>query len=208
MAADCTRKRPCHDEGGVAIVPGLLIYLSILGTVIGISWLVSAFWIDAWGCRQRGRAGYDLIVVPGCAVWPGGQPSPRFERRISFAIELWQQGLAPLLLFTGGLGRHPPAEGEAAAAMARRLGVPGDAIRIEARSTSTEENARNSARLLSGDRLLLVTDTYHLWRARRVFLRYFAAVDGYGVLSPWPGRLRGALREVAAIVYYKIERRL
>ncbi len=36
---------------------------------------------------------YDVIVVLGAAVWPGGQPSPALQRRILHAVDLLAAGL-------------------------------------------------------------------------------------------------------------------
>ena len=53
---------------------------------------------------------YDVIVVLGAAVWPGGQPSPALQRRVMHAVDLMQRGYAAYLLVTGGMGQYPPTE--------------------------------------------------------------------------------------------------
>lgn len=68
------------------------------------------------------------------------------------AAELFHQGLAPRILFSGGTGRltegWTDTEAEQFAARARELGVPDEAILIENRSTNTGENIRFSRELL------------------------------------------------------------
>lgn len=68
------------------------------------------------------------------------------------AAELFHQGLAPRILFSGGTGRltegWTETEAEQFAARARELGVPDEAILIENRSTNTGENIRFSRELL------------------------------------------------------------
>ncbi len=68
------------------------------------------------------------------------------------AAELFHQGLAPMILFSGGTGRltegWTETEAEQFAARARELGVPDDAILIEKRSTNTGENIRFSREIL------------------------------------------------------------
>jgi uncharacterized SAM-binding protein YcdF (DUF218 family) len=68
------------------------------------------------------------------------------------AAELFHQGLAPMILFSGGTGRltegWTETEAEQFAARARELGVPAEAILIENRSTNTGENIRFSRELL------------------------------------------------------------
>lgn len=68
------------------------------------------------------------------------------------AAALFHDGLAPLILFSGGTGRltegWTETEAEQFAARARDLGVPEEAILIENRSTNTGENIRFSRELL------------------------------------------------------------
>lgn len=68
------------------------------------------------------------------------------------AAKLFHQGLARMILFSGGTGRltegWTETEAERFAARARELGVPGEAILIEKRSTNTGENIRFSRELL------------------------------------------------------------
>jgi len=68
--------------------------------------------------------------------------------------QLWLDGWAPLLIFSGGLGaitRHLWSEPEADqfARIAIEMGVPADRILIENRSTNTGENVQFTRRLLS-----------------------------------------------------------
>ena len=84
----------------------------------------------------------DAIFLPG-----GSHPE-----QPEYAAELYARKLAPLLLFSGGMGRFtgewavPEAELFAEAAM--KKGVPGDCILIENKSTNTGENVRFSRAVL------------------------------------------------------------
>lgn len=170
----------------------------------GALWCLAALLLDRLGLRHEGVGSYDAIVVAGCQVGPDGLPSEPLRRRTLAAVELWRQGRAPLILFTGGVGTHPPSEALAAANLAWSLGVPTDAIRLEDASTSTEENARFAADRHGFQRILLVTDAYHVVRATRVFRRYFPQVDGWGTRGPLGARTWGAMREVCALAVYTL----
>lgn len=120
------------------------------------------------------RAPADMAIV-------FGMNSP--ELPVACALEVFHAGLVRLLLFTGGhnerLGR---AEAHEMAELARRDGIPDDAILIEDQARNTEENIRFSRRLLE-DRLgpgavrsvMLLTIHYHLRRARLAARRHFPA---------------------------------
>jgi uncharacterized SAM-binding protein YcdF (DUF218 family) len=102
------------------------------------------------------------------------------------------------LLLVGGKG-----EAEAMKAVALDAGAAESAIRLETSSRNTFENARETARIArqhGWTRVALVTDRWHMPRARMLFrivgLRVVAAPCG------WAGRrdalMRGATREALA----------
>ncbi len=182
--------------------------MGLLLSCLGL-WALPACGLDVYGRRPLAAGErYELIVVLGCRVRPDGRPSEALAERTRLAVALYEAGHAPRILFTGGVGEHPPSEADAAGALAARLGVPARDIQLERSSTSTEENARFAARVVAASRVLVVSDAYHVFRGERVFGRYFAEVRGVGsVAHPWP-RARGALREVAAVLGYAVTGRL
>lgn len=95
-------------------------------------------------CLNQTPAAADCIVGFGCY-------NEDVARR---AAQLYHQGLAPLILFTGGLGRNTSAmwtESEASrfAAIAMAEGVPEAAILREEQSTNSGENLIFSRRMLA-----------------------------------------------------------
>ncbi len=171
-------------------------------------WAAAAGLLDQIGQQDPAPGPYDAIVVAGCRVDPGGVASPALRARTELGVALFERGLAPELAFTGGVGEHPPSEAEVGAALAEQLGVPGAALVREQRSTSTEENARYLAEERGYQRILLVTDAYHVFRAQQVFARHFDEVEGTGALSPAWERTRGSLREVLAVSLYRAQGRI
>jgi uncharacterized SAM-binding protein YcdF (DUF218 family) len=179
-----------------------------LAQVVVCGWSMMACCLDIYGARHVVSLPTDLIVVAGCRVTSDGQASPCLAHRVERAVALWKAGGAPRILMTGGVGEHPPAESQVARAYARDLGVPLAAIMVEDRSTSTSENALFGAQSTDLARVVLVTDTYHVFRASRVFRHHFEHVQAVGVrTSTWP-RILGSMREVAAVVWYGATGRL
>ncbi|MFT5684253.1 MAG: uncharacterized SAM-binding protein YcdF (DUF218 family) [Myxococcota bacterium] len=171
-------------------------------------WLLAALLLDLTGRRDVSGQTFDAIIVAGCRVMPDGTPSDPLKDRVALAAELWHAGAAPTLILTGGVGAFPPAEAVAAADLAAQLGVPRAVMIIESASTSTEENARLAALHTSAASVLVISDAYHVFRIRRVFARHFDAAEATGSTThPWQ-RLRGSLREVAAVGWYAIRGRL
>ncbi len=149
----------------------------------------------------------DAIVVLGAQVFASGRPSPSLQRRIDHGVAVWRRHPQAMLVPSGGIGDAPTSEAEAMRRIALASGVPADRIVLEDRSTSTLEHAAHVARM-SGeagwDRLLIVTDRYHLPRALFLFRRLGLQVTGDPVRGRGAGSrrrwLEGALREVPAWV--------
>lgn len=175
---------------------------------LGALYLGAAVYLDRRGLREPPYEAFDAIVVLGCRVFEDGRPSLSLRRRTERAVALWRRGLAPTIVLTGGHGAAPISEAAAAAAIARALGVPDDALVLEERSTTTEQNAREAATVVDAARVLVVTDSYHVLRAERVFGRHFTRAVGAGCRGPARARARGALREVIALTAYAMRGRL
>lgn len=137
----------------------------------------------------------DAIVVLGNRPprGPDGRIAPELERRVRRGVELYQQGLAPRLVVTGGPAPGGGTEAEVMAAHARALGVPDGAIVREDRSRDTAENARFSVAALCGGRracrprVIVVSSPYHLRRAVRLF--ECAGADPQPAATPIPDDL-------------------
>jgi uncharacterized SAM-binding protein YcdF (DUF218 family) len=97
--------------------------------------------------------------------------------------QLFLEGWAPLLIFSGGLGAitrnlWSEPEAELFARVARGMGVPGERILVETRSTNTGENVRFTRRLLEErgldpESFILVQKPYMERRAYATFKRYW-----------------------------------
>lgn len=147
----------------IAVPAVVSVFLCGLGILAG--------WLDAYGQPDRAQKA-EAIVVLGASVEPDGTPSEPLRERIRHALNLYKKGMANRVIFTGGVGRNPPAESEASAAFAMRQGLPKGAVLTEKASHSTRENARYAAAICRDHhwkRVIVVSDPYHLWRARRDF---------------------------------------
>ena len=154
---------------------------------------------------------YDVIVVLGAAVWPGGRPSPALQRRILRAVDLLQRGYAAYLLVTGGVGKYPPAEATVMQRLAAAHGIPSQHIVCEDQATSTFASALLCCDMLrqrGWSRVLVVTDRYHLPRA--LFAFWICGLRAVGSATPGKParRLRRRwyyyLREGLALPWYLV----
>lgn len=89
--------------------------------------------------------------------------------RTKEAIKLYQNGWAPVLIFSGAAqDKSGPSNAEAMRREARTEGVPDSAILIEQESTTTKQNAENTQNIFAQNNItsvILVTSGYHQRRA-------------------------------------------
>lgn len=168
-------------------------------------WLCGvAAWIVHVGTRDQARPA-DAIVVLGAAAYDA-RPSPVFTERIRHGIDLYEQGYAPKLVFTGGYGDGARfSESQVARTFALRAGVPDEAILIETLSRTTRQNLSRSRDLLSErglQRVIVVSDPLHMARALRLCREL--GIDALG--SPTPSSrfrsFRTQWRFLAREVYF------
>jgi len=110
-----------------------------------------------------------IVVLAGGGVMRDGQLSDVSRRRTALGIDLYRDGLAPLLVLSGAVGRR--SESAARAALAGKCGVPDAAILALAAGHTTHEEVATLGALLRARgvrRVLLVTDGSHVRRAMRL----------------------------------------
>lgn len=127
------------------------------------------------------------IVVLGAAQYDG-VPSPVLANRLDHAAALYQDGIAPLIVVTGGRQEGDRfTEAEAGANyLAAEHGIPGGDIERETTGHNSWESLAAAARFLRAGgitEVVLVSDGYHALR-----IAHIAADLGLdAVVSPAPG---------------------
>ncbi len=105
--------------------------------------------------------------------------------RTAAAVDLYQAGYAPHLIFSGAAADPSgPSNARAMADAAIAAGVPPSAIELDETSTDTAQNAANVSAIIRRDNyhsLILVTSPYHQRRAYIVFRR--ALGPGYNIIN-------------------------
>src|SRR5204862_7189231 len=118
------------------------------------------------GANDEARSS-DAIAVLGAAQY-NGRPSPVFRARLDHAAALYQRGLAPVVLVTGGVGTGDTvSESEVGRHYLVKAGLPDVAVLALPAGTSTSSSLGGVARWFSGRdsrRVLLVSDGFHMLR--------------------------------------------
>ncbi len=138
--------------------------------LMGGYYAISLFQVWHVGNSDQARP-VDAIIVMGAAQYDG-RPSPQLQSRLDHVVELWDQGLAPVVVVTGG--NRPGdrfTEASASAAYLEARGVDGASILQEDEGHSSWESLSTVADLLGARGLhtvLLVSDPYHSLRIRLI----------------------------------------
>lgn len=143
---------------GFRIVAALLVVGALAFTVSFVLVLVVAQWDE--------REPADAIVVLGAAQY-NGRPSPVLRGRLDHAVRLWQEGLAPRVIVTGGTARgDDESEAEVGRRYLLRRGVPDSAVMALPVGRTTAASMSAVAERLRGgpSRILLVSDPFHMLR--------------------------------------------
>lgn len=132
----------------------------------------------------------DAIVIFGAAEY-NGRPSPVLRARLDHALALYRRGLAPLLITTGGAGGEWRfTEAGVGRDYLLEHGVPNTAIWSDTQGYSTADAVTHVSAMLRAHglhSLLVVSDGYHIYRVKRMFLARGLAAYG----SPRPARSTG-----------------
>jgi vancomycin permeability regulator SanA len=149
----------------------------------------------------------DVAIVLGSKVEPGGQPSVRLAARLDRAAQLYQDGIVPLIIVSGGPGIEGFDEGEVMRDyLAASKGIPVDRIVVDSLGYNTGATARNSAAIMRARGLTsatVVTQYFHISRTRLALRAQ--GIDpirtAHARLLEWRD-VYSTLREVAAMVAY------
>ena len=114
----------------------------------------------------------DVIVVFGARAHADGSPSGVLSDRVTTACQLYRDGLADMLIFSGGPGDGDIDEPHAMRRLAMKLGVPDSAIRLDSAGLNTDATVGNTEvlfRQLHVSRVLAVSNFYHLPRIKMAY---------------------------------------
>jgi uncharacterized SAM-binding protein YcdF (DUF218 family) len=145
------------------VLARLVYAVAILCVAIWVSFVMAI--VEAGRRDQAGPA--DAIIVLGAAQYEG-RPSPVLKARLDHAASLWNRGLAPRMIVTGGRGVGDTTS-EAAVGMRYLVqhGIPADSISMDTEGLTTSQSMV-AVRHLLGDTsypsVLIVSDPFHMLR--------------------------------------------
>ncbi|MGA6980745.1 MAG: YdcF family protein [Candidatus Sulfotelmatobacter sp.] len=189
-----------------------VLALELLGLFVLAGWLaVTAMRIVQEGSRQELHPA-DAIVVFGAAEY-SGHPSPVLRARLDHAFDLFQRGLAPVVITTGGAAADPSfSEGGVGRDYLEHRGIPERNLIAETQGSDTAQSAKRVAVIMRANGLhscITVSDAYHVFRIKRL-LEHEGIAPVYVAPRPdsvprgLPQRAYALLREASSYLVWKL----
>jgi uncharacterized SAM-binding protein YcdF (DUF218 family) len=186
----------------------LILYLVIFQSNL-VWWLANPLKI-----AEPARAS-DAIVVFAGGVGESGSAGSGLQERISQALSLYREGVAPHIVISSGFV-FALREAESMKTIAVASGVPAEAISLELHAANTYENVIYTNQILAANgwkRIALVSSPYHM---RRAMMTWHKVAPDVEVIATPPEsssfyahqrgasfeQIRGLLQEYAGIAYY------
>ena len=139
-------------------------------------------------------ADYDCILVLGAGVRADGSPSDMLRDRVTVAVELYKATGAPLLMSGDHTGNYN--EVGVMKALAVELGVPSEDVFMDHEGFSTYESLYRARKVFCAEKILIVTQQYHLHRALYIARELGMEAEGVSAdLRPYLKQTRYSLRE-------------
>lgn len=142
----------------------------------------------------------DCIMVLGCGV-RGDSPSPLLADRLQRGVEVFKLGGAPKILMSGDHGQTNYDEVNVMKQYALNDGIAEADVFMDHAGFSTYESMYRAKEIFGVDKMIIVTQKYHLSRA--VFIANKLGIEAYGVASDYQtfgGQFGRDCREVLARV--------
>ena len=141
----------------------------------------------------------DCILVLGCGVRADGRPSDMLADRLERSIELYRLGVAPKLIMSGDHGQVEYDEVNTMKDYAIAAGVPSEDIFMDHAGFSTYESMYRAREIFQVEKLVIVSQEYHLYRG--IYNAERMGMEAYGVsadLRNYVGQSYMNAREILA----------
>jgi vancomycin permeability regulator SanA len=183
----------------------LLAVLALLGLFAGFGVLVIDGWVrlstkNSILTPEEAAAleDADCILVLGCLVRSNGVPSDMLADRLRRGVSLYALGAAPKLLMSGDHGRTDYNEVAAMKQYAIDAGIPSEDVFMDHAGFSTYESIYRAKEIFGADKIIIVTQQYHLYRA--LYAARAMGMEAYGVAADYHTYVGQSLRDLREVL--------
>ena len=130
--------------------------------------------------EEASEGKFDCVLVLGAGVW-GESPSPMLEERLNRGIEVYKTGCADRILMSGDHGRTEYDEVNVMKDFAVGKGAVAEEVFMDHAGFSTYESMYRAKEVFQVEKVVIVTQKYHLYRA--IYNARRLGLDAYGVAA-------------------------
>ncbi len=141
----------------------------------------------------------DCILVFGCGLKTDGTPSDMLKDRLITGIEAYKNGLADKIIMSGDHGKADYDEVNAMKSFAVDMGVPSEDVFMDHAGFSTYESLYRAKEIFEADKIICVTQKYHLYRA--LYIAKNLNIEAVGIsadIRKYRGEYAREAREILA----------
>lgn len=184
----------------ITLIVLVCLILSGVGTVFGIDAYIRLSTADRILQTEEAAQleNVDCILVLGCQVKSNGVPSDMLSDRLRRGVELFDAGAAPKLLMSGDHGRTDYNEVGAMKQYAMDSGIASADIFMDHAGFSTYESMYRAKHIFEADKIIIVTQKYHLHRA--LHIAQSLGIEAYGVAADYRAYTGQSARDVREIL--------
>ena len=187
----------------IGVVAVMILGILGLALLLGItSWVTSSVKDYILTEEQAAQlTDMDCILVLGCKVGTDGTLSHMLEDRLRQGVALYDLGAAPKLLMSGDHGTPEYDEVDAMKRYAVDAGIASQDVFMDHAGFSTYESVYRAKEVFEVQRVIIVTQEYHLYRALMVAREM--GLEAYGVAvnyRTYVGQTSRDIREILARV--------
>ena len=139
----------------------------------------------------------DCIIVLGAGIW-GDKPSPMLEDRLKEAVSLYNQNVSSKIIMSGDHGKEDYDEVNIMKEYAIEQGVASEDIFMDHAGFSTYESMYRAKEVFEANKIVIVTQKYHLYRA--LYIAKQLGIEAYGVNSDPRKYVGSTYREAREII--------
>lgn len=125
----------------------------------------------------------DCIFVLGCGVKTDGTPSDMLKDRLNRAIELYNLGISEKIIMSGDHGQPNYDEVNTMKNYVVNAGVPAESVFLDHAGFSTYESVYRAKEIFGVQRMVIVTQEYHLYRS--LYVAEQLSIDAVGVSADY-----------------------
>ncbi len=184
----------------------ILLVMVVLGVIFGIGVIAANAHIKSVTkdyiiseSELKNLDDIDCILVLGCGVWDDGTPTDMLADRIKVGIRTYETGVSDRLLMSGDHSRKDYDEVNTMKAIAVESGIPADNVFCDHAGFSTYESMYRASDIFGADKIVIVTQSYHLPRA--IYDAQKLGIEAYGISADertYMGQIYRDARELLA----------